>query len=109
MNPIATACHSAGQGMGPSSSRRSITRQRIIRRGKVRVATTTTNRRRGTLTVVRAAPNWSQWTPRTAHQRHAMVIASPRSQAQEAGRLGGFEGEVDKIADFFDERAQLLA
>jgi hypothetical protein len=38
-----------------------------------------------------------------------MVIASPRSQAQEAGLLGGVEGEVDKIADFIDERAQLLA
>ena len=61
------------------------------------------------MTVARAAANSSQWTPRTAHQRHATVIASPRSQAQEVDRLDGFEGEVDKIADFFDERAQLLA
>ncbi len=109
MNPIATACQSADQAMGASSSPRSITRQRIIRSGKVHVAMTTTNRRRGTLTVRSAAPKSAQFTPLTAHHRHARVIASPRSQAQEAGRLGGVEGEVDKIADFIDERAQLLA
>src|SRR4029077_7047099 len=109
MNPMATPFHNAPQGTGAPPSVRSMIRHRMTRRGNVRVARTTTNRRRGTFTVARAAANSSQCTPRTAHQRHAMVIASPRSQAQEVDRLGGVEGEADKIEDFFYERAQLLA
>src|SRR2546425_5735967 len=119
MNPIATACQSGGHGNGvPRSSLfRSITRQRIVRSGNVRVASATATNSRTGSTALRPARTSLQCVPRTAHARKAPVTARPTTQAQREARLGdgaGGEGwslecEGHGAPDFFDERPQLLA
>src|SRR5712692_555280 len=118
MNPIATACQSGRHGNGvPLSVFRSITRQRIVRSGKVRVARATAASSRTGSTALRPARTSLQCVPRTAHARKAPVTARPTTQAQRDARLGSgeggegwsLEGEGNEVADFFDERPQLLA
>src|SRR5712692_11544182 len=116
MNPIATACQSGRHGNGvPLSVFRSITRQRIVRSGKVRVARATAASSRTGSTALRPARTSLQCVPRTAHARKAPVTARPTTQAQREARLsagtgggreGGLEGEGNEVANLFDERAQ---
>src|SRR5256886_12639028 len=72
-------------------------------------------RRRGS-TARRPASTSLHCVPRTAHAKKATVTARPRIQAQREGegeadaRLGaGLEGEGNEVADFVDERAELVA
>src|SRR2546422_10263706 len=94
MNPIATACQSGGHGNGVpwSSLFRSITRQRIVRSGNVRVASATATNSRTGSTALRPARTSLQCVPRTAHARKAPVTARPTTQAQREVRLGDGAG-----------------
>src|SRR3989442_10059490 len=94
MNPIATACQSGGHGNGvPRSSLfRSITRQRIVRSGNVRVASATATNSSTGSTALRPARTSLQCVPRTAHARKAPVTARPTTQAQREARLGDGAG-----------------
>src|SRR2546422_10220964 len=94
MNPIATACQSGGHGNGVpwSSLFRSITRQRIVRSGNVRVASATATNSRTGSTALRPARTSLQCVPRTAHARKAPVTARPTTQAQREARLGDGAG-----------------
>src|SRR5207245_4310646 len=94
MNPIATACQSGDQGNGVPRSfpGRSITRQRIVRSGNVRVASATAASSRTGSTALRPARTSLQCVPRTAHARKAPVTARPTTQAQREARLGDGAG-----------------
>src|SRR2546429_4614930 len=116
MKPMATACHSGSHGSGLSRSSRRITRHRIKRIGNVNVASATVSTRRRGSTARRPASTSLHCVPRTAHAKKATVTARPRIQAQREGegeadaRLGaGLEGEGNEVADFVDERAELVA
>src|SRR5438874_3418680 len=116
MKPMATACHSGSHGSGLSRSSRRITRHRIRRIGNVNVASATVSTRRRGSTARRPTRRSSDLVPRTAHAKNATVTARPRIQAQREGegeadaRLGaGLEGEGNEVADFVDERAELVA
>src|SRR5213592_623848 len=116
MKPMATACHSGSHGSGLSRSSRRITRHRISRIGNVNVASATVSTRRRGSTARRPASTSLHCVPRTAHAKKATVTARPRIQAQREGegeadaRLGaGLEGEGNEVADFVDERAELVA
>src|SRR5690349_17188799 len=114
MKPTATACHSGTRGKRCPSTSRRISCQRTVRSGKVSVAVRTV----ATSNSGSAARMWprttAKLTSRSVHHSSRPVTATPNTHAPRQLRGlgaggGGLESELNEVADFFDEGAQLIA
>src|SRR5258708_3713397 len=109
MNPIAVACHRGSHGKARPSASRRINRQRMARSGNVMVARSTARSSSPGSAPRAYATTAGNLTSCNTHARSAAVTTSPMTQAHLAWRLLGFDGEDNEVADFVDDRAEIVA
>src|SRR6266545_4490789 len=110
MKPIVVACHSGIHGKRWLSTSRRISCQRMVRTGKVRVATTTVRSSSHPLACCAYVQTFLRSILYNTQTSNATLTASPISQAPlQRFLLFGFDGEDNEIADFVDDRAEAFA
>src|ERR1041384_1574941 len=108
MKPIAVASHNAASGSGRPAGSRSSTRHRSARIGKVRVARMTVAASSATLARCTCVMTSVKLTSCNAQARRPTDTARPTIQAQRDRALVGLEGEDNEIADFVEQRTELV-